>query len=193
MKAQRGFNLIEALMVVAMIAILSVIGTPSLRYMLINNRITTKTNDLVAAFNFVRSEAITHNSDKYKVRPQPAPNGTDWSQGWIIWKDMDKNDEVNVGGTVTDPSGTVTQVDGEEKLKVFDGAEKIVISKLKGPKDVVRYNNRGRLRDGEFEFSICLKDWKYPAPKGRKIKVGRTGRVTLVDREYTCVAPPENP
>lgn len=191
MRKQSGFNLIEVMMVVALITILIVIGTPSLQYLIINNRIIAKTNELVGALNAVRSEAITRGSNRYKIRPRPMPAGTDWSEGWVVWFDENNDDEVTEGTTTTNPStGATTQVEGERILRVFDGIESIVVNQINGPREIVRYDGRGKLRDtngAEFRFSICLRDRKENQPKGRIVEVGYIGRVSVIDREFDCM------
>lgn len=191
MKKQSGFNLIEVMMVVALITILVVVGTPSLQYLVINSRITAKTNELVGTLNAVRSETITHGSNRYKIRPRPMPAGTDWSEGWVVWFDEDNNDEVGEEASTIDPdTGETTQVDGERILKVFDGIGSIVVNQISGPRPVIRYDSRGKLRDTGntiFQFSICLKDRKENQPKGRIVEVGYIGRVSVVDREFDCL------
>lgn len=199
MKKQNGFNLIEVLIVVALITVLIVIGTPSLQYLLISNRITAKTNELVGALNYVRSGAITHSSRRYKMRPRPIPTGTDWSEGWVVWFDENDDDQVDEdatavdadGNPIVDADGNPVITEGERVLKVFNGVEGIVIKRISGPSEVIRYSSRGKLRDGtDFQFSICLRNRKGSEPKGRIIEIGFTGRVALVDREFDC-APEE--
>jgi len=188
MKKQSGFNLIEVLMVVALIAILVISGTPSLQYFIVNNRITAKTNELVGALNYVRSESITRSSGKYKIRPGPIPAGTDWSDGWVIWFDSDGDNETDEETTVVDQStGQSTQVEGERVLKVFKGVEGIVVTQIGGSDEVVRYSSRKLRGSDELQFSICLRDRKDNEPKGRIVEIGYSGRVALIDREFDCM------
>jgi type IV fimbrial biogenesis protein FimT len=189
MKKQGGFNLIEVMIVVALIAILVVVGTPSLQYLIINNRIIAKTNELVGALNYVRSESITRSSSRYKVRPRPIPAGTDWSNGWVVWFDSDGDDEVDEDTTMIDEdTGLPVDVEGETVLKVFDGIQGIVVTQISGSSPVVEYSSRGKLRgSNELQFSICLQDRGANEPKGRIIEVGYSGRVALIDKEFDCM------
>ena len=58
----RGFTLVELMITLAVAVILLVIAVPSFRTMTISNRLTTTANDVVAALNTARMEAIKRNA-----------------------------------------------------------------------------------------------------------------------------------
>jgi type IV fimbrial biogenesis protein FimT len=58
----RGFTLIELMFTIGLAAIIAAIGIPAFRSMIANNRLGSQTTELVAAINFARSQAITHNT-----------------------------------------------------------------------------------------------------------------------------------
>lgn len=58
MESSRGFTLVEAMVVIALIAIISAIAVPSYQAMVENNRQTSARNSLVGAFQLARSEAV---------------------------------------------------------------------------------------------------------------------------------------
>ena len=61
-RGARGFTLIELMITLAVAVILLVIAVPSFRTMTISNRLTTTANDVVAALNTARMEAIKRNA-----------------------------------------------------------------------------------------------------------------------------------
>lgn len=77
--AMRGFTLIEMITVMAVLLILGAVTFPIFRQMRINMTVTDTTNDLVAALNLARSEAVK------RGRPVAViANGGDWSAGWQV-------------------------------------------------------------------------------------------------------------
>lgn len=89
MKMQSGFTLVELMIVIVVLAIILTLGVPSFRSIIQNNRATTAANDLVAALQTARSEALKLRAD---VTVCPSAGGAacaaagsrDWSVGWII-------------------------------------------------------------------------------------------------------------
>lgn len=61
MKPDNGFTLIELLVTIAAAAILMAVAVPSFNDLIVSSRLSTQTNDLIAAINTARSEAIKRN------------------------------------------------------------------------------------------------------------------------------------
>jgi type IV fimbrial biogenesis protein FimT len=82
---QRGFTLIELMVVVSLLAVLLGVGVPSFRATIESNRITTVTNDLVAALQYARSEAVRTgvNHTVCASSNQSTCSGA-WANGWIV-------------------------------------------------------------------------------------------------------------
>lgn len=74
---QRGVTLIEALAVVAILAIVSAVAAPGMRAFAMSQRAKTLSYDLVADLLVARSEALKRNA-----AVTVAPIGTSWSGGW---------------------------------------------------------------------------------------------------------------
>jgi type IV fimbrial biogenesis protein FimT len=75
----RGFTLVEAVTVIAIMAILTGIGSASFVWMNQTTSIRGAAYDLVADLDFARSEAVKRNDD---VVVQPI--NADWRQGWQV-------------------------------------------------------------------------------------------------------------
>lgn len=59
---QRGFSLIELMLTLVIAAVLMGVTVPAFRGMVNSNRVIAQSNDIVAALNLARSEAITRNA-----------------------------------------------------------------------------------------------------------------------------------
>ena len=76
---QRGFTVIEVLLVIVIIGVLAAIAAPSFVTYTSNQRIKSASFDLYAAMVFARSEAL-----KRRVQVTVAANGGDWATGWTV-------------------------------------------------------------------------------------------------------------
>lgn len=76
---QRGFTLIEAMVVVAMLAIVVGIATPSFRSFIGTMTAKSTAFDLISDLMLARSEAIKRNA---QTRIEPV--GGDWANGWTV-------------------------------------------------------------------------------------------------------------
>jgi len=73
-----GFTVIEMMVVVAIIAILSMLAVPSMRDMITTQRVKTASFDMFAGLVLARSEAIKRNTSV-----PITPNGGDWALGFV--------------------------------------------------------------------------------------------------------------
>lgn len=89
-----GLTLPELLVVLAVSAVLIVIGMPSFAGMLRDHRLTVFTNELHAAILLARSEAIRRG---HRITLCPSEDGlqcsagTTWDVGWIMFSDINRN------------------------------------------------------------------------------------------------------
>jgi len=87
--AQTGFTLMELMISLIVLAILLAVAMPSFQQFTSNNRVTTTQNDLVAAINLARSEAVRRST---AVTICSSTDGlscgasTDWPSGWIVFR-----------------------------------------------------------------------------------------------------------
>ena len=91
----RGFTLIELMVAVAMIAILSAVAAPSFSEMMVRSAIRSASSDLGADLNVARAEAIRVGG-RVSVCPRTSPTdmtcGSDWSQGWLVFREAGSTD-----------------------------------------------------------------------------------------------------
>lgn len=76
---QRGFTLIEAMVVVALLAIVGAIAAPSFRSFIATMNSKSAAFDLINDLSLARSEAIKRNANALV-----APVGGDWAKGWQV-------------------------------------------------------------------------------------------------------------
>lgn len=102
-QTRRGYTTVELMTVVAIAGVLLAIGVPSFTSLMQAQRITTTVNNLFAAVNLTRSEAIQRG---VRVDLVPA-DGTDWANGWFVLIDQNGNQKPDPGERIIFSSGPV--------------------------------------------------------------------------------------
>lgn len=103
MTQQSGFTLIELIITLAIAAMVLAIGVPSFQGMMRDNRLTTQVNELVAAMNLARSEAIKRGRRVTLCKSADGAScaaGGGYQQGWIVFVDANDNAAVDAGEQV---------------------------------------------------------------------------------------------
>lgn len=158
MSANKGFTLIELMVTVAVLAIVLSLGVPSFNSLIINNRLTTQANALVASINLARSEAI-----KRGVQVRVAEESGHWETGW----------RVTVAG-----AGKGNRV-LLRRQSSFEG--KSTLSALRDDNSVkqVNFSPRGFLVGSAVTFELCNSG--APANRQKKLIISSSGRVKVLD------------
>ena len=107
MKSENGFTLVELIITLAIGAILLTIGVPSFQNYILDNRLVTQANRISNDINIARSAAIKYqrpgeiciSADSTTATPT-CTGGTDWSVGWIVWVDKDRDGTPDVPGEI---------------------------------------------------------------------------------------------
>jgi type IV fimbrial biogenesis protein FimT len=105
MKRHNGFSLTELMVVVAIVAILLVIGVPSYRYVTNSYRMSSEVNGLLGDLMYARTEAI---KEGVQVTACPSPDGINcsaagaWQIGWLVYS--------NVNNVNNPPAGSVLKI-----------------------------------------------------------------------------------
>lgn len=98
MKRTKGFTLLELMITVGVAAILLSVGVPSFRGVIMDNRMVRDSNHFLASINLARSAAVRFQRDAticttadISVAVPTCSAATDWSNGWIVWVDKDRD------------------------------------------------------------------------------------------------------
>lgn len=164
-----GFTLIEVMIVVAILAIFAGIAAPNFRELITQNRMTSQANDLLAALQFARSEAITRGR---RVSICPSNNGTActnsaWQGGWIVFAE-------GLTGTI----GTYESA-GDTLLRVQQALQGTSTLTVGGN---ITFQPNGTVATART-FTLCPNDGS--SVRGRSIPITLSGRAR-VDTTGSC-------
>ena len=102
-RASRGYNMIELITAMSIVAILVAIAAPSFRYVTNANRIASEGNGLLGDLQYARAEAIKEGQSVSVCVSNDAHTctvGLAWQKGWIVFSDPNGNGVVDAGETV---------------------------------------------------------------------------------------------
>lgn len=103
---ESGLTLVEMLVTLAVAAILLAAAVPSFNALVQNNRAVAQANDLVAAMQTARGEAIKRGSPVTlcaSSNQSSCNGGSTWSAGWIVFQDGSATGSPQVPQNADDP------------------------------------------------------------------------------------------
>ncbi|MGY0611136.1 GspH/FimT family pseudopilin [Luteimonas sp. A501] len=156
-----GFTLIEAMTVVAILAVALALGLPAFSGTLERQRLATSLHLLTADMASARSSAIMRR-EQIVVCPGRAETGCagdhDWSGGWLVFRDPDGNRRPDAPGDVL--RTTDAPAGGAERLR------------LTSTRPWLRYQANGMAAHSNLSVNACARGLL----RG-KVVVNRLGRV----------------
>jgi len=173
-RAACGFTLIEMLTTITVAGILLAIAVPAFKSMTVNSRLTTQANDVIAAINFSRSEAIKRNTTTSLCRAASTVAAKcETSAGtWKFW-------------IVRTAAGSVIR-----RGTVDTYGNSIALSSPTLVSDQVAFGSDGLARTGgaimstERSFAVCAKN--LSVNNRRTIKLAAGSRVSTRTESATC-------
>ncbi|MDH3640949.1 MAG: GspH/FimT family pseudopilin [Gammaproteobacteria bacterium] len=114
---QKGFTLLELMVTLVVVAVILGFGLPGFQQLVQNNRMTSAANDLLAALNVARSEAVKRATpvsvcaSNNPTAPLPACSGVPGMNGWVVFVDNADTDGNGVpdGNIIIEPGETILQ------------------------------------------------------------------------------------
>ena len=163
---QTGLTLIEVMVTLAVAAILVVVAIPSFTNMTKSNRLTSAVNDVVYSLNLARSEALKSGGASVCVSADQASctGGDDWTQGWIVFSDLNSNCTIDAGESVI--RGVDSVPPSPFKMKNVEG------------NTCIKYSNQGFLLPAGAVANFQFCDDREGDKAGRQINIITTGRPT---------------
>jgi type IV fimbrial biogenesis protein FimT len=140
--AQRGFTLIELMLVIAIAAILCAVSFPSFSSVIASSRSRTASNALITGLNLARSTAVSRQGDVVMC-PSSDANHCDattwWQYGWIVFQDLNHNSQRDAG----EPVLTVAQLQTGIAIATTAGREHVT------------YRGEGTSSGTNLTFTLC--------------------------------------
>jgi type IV fimbrial biogenesis protein FimT len=158
-----GFTLVELMIVLGIAAILLTMAVPSFSALIQNLQMTTTVNDLFAAINLTRSEAIKRGTrvDLATVNPD-----SDWEDGWVVFVDKNANLRPDAGDEIILEHGPIRG--GIEITSNLSGSARRYLS----------YNGTGRTRTDASRNGLLFGNFAFivDGETRRRISINALGR-----------------
>lgn len=119
---QRGFTVVELMVVVAIMGVLAALAAPSFQPVIERWRVRSKADNIEHSMYYARSEAFKHGGGIVIARKtasgECASTGvTDWTCGWFVYRDINNNNAQD--------ACVASNVDNECTLQDVEGSASV--------------------------------------------------------------------
>lgn len=187
MPRQRGFTLVELMVTVAVMAIVLGLAVPNFEPTINASRLTGSANELVAALQTARMEAIRRNR-RIAVCPSidaeaDAPNcSAADASGWLVFVDADRSGAFNAGDTLLRRSVSASRV----RIAGSPAAASGVVFRADG----LARDTSGGLLDAVID--LCIPGTSPPS-NVRHLAIGSGSRISVSSGSNPACAQPGDP
>ena len=93
---QKGFTIVETMVVVAIIGILAAFAAPAMNQLIRTQKVRSAAYDIYSDLSFARAEAINRGHDILMA----SASGVDWTQGWAL-RDLTTGEVIRQQGKLS--------------------------------------------------------------------------------------------
>lgn len=170
LRTSRGFNMIELMVALVILAVLAAVAAPNMSGIVKSNRVESMIRELSGALAFARTEAASRGIPVVLCRSNDGAAcvvsvSAQVTDGWIIWEDSNFN-------------GTFEPISGEELLRVHDNLTSTRLTTYNpvtsGSPLKVTFDRFGFANE-RIQFEVCEKDQEVEY--ARALFMENSGRV----------------
>lgn len=190
-RRQGGFTMIELMVVIAIVAILAALATPSFLPTIERWRVRSGTDDLQNSIYFARSEAVKRGGDVIMVRKASEGSCTstgnnDWKCGWIVYHDANRD-----GNRAACPAGS-NNIECPLQDVTISNSVTLTLSATNGGR--LFFNRSGSIvqnRDDPqplnlVQANVIAKDRTLTHDASRKLCVSGAGQLRRITGSQNC-------
>lgn len=162
--AERGFTLVELMVVIVIAAILLTIAVPSFQSLIKRNNVDSLQSKLSSAMATARTEAASRN----KViticgsNDEATCTGAHWASGWVIFEDNNGNGTVDATDTVVD---------------VYDNSTDYTVAATPTASTTISFSSQGFITNGGVATLLTICEPENAEAYARGLFVNASGLV----------------